>query len=202
MKTVSRSYDSYAQARAAVDAIEKAGVPASDVSLIANKHVSAQYDDVEIVSDTAAGAGIGGVVGGGAGLLAGLGLLAIPGLGPVVAAGWLAATAAGAAAGVATGGLVGALTGAGVDEEQATVHSEAIRRGGTLVTVRVADDEVARIEGLMSIHRPIDPVARAAAWRDEGWTTFDPEAPAYRPDETEIERMRREWRDEGMGKQA
>lgn len=201
MKTVSRFYDSYAHARAAVDAIEKAGVPSSDVSLIANKHVSAEHGEAEVVSETAAGAGIGGVVGGGAGLLAGLGLLAIPGLGPVVAAGWLAAAAVGAAAGVATGGLMGALIGAGVDEEQAAVYSEAIRRGGTLVTARVPDDQVARIEGLMSIHRPIDPVERAAAWRKEGWTTFDPEAPAYRPNEAEIERMRREWRDEGMGKQ-
>lgn len=202
MKTVSRSYDSYAQARAAVDAVEKAGIPSNDVSFIANKYVSADYDDVDAVSDTAAGAGIGGVVGGGAGLLAGLGLLAIPGLGPVVAAGWLAAMAVGAAAGVATGGIMGALVGAGVDEEHAAVYSESIRRGGTLVTVRVPDDQVGRIEGLMSIHQPIDPVTRGAAYRQEGWTTFDPEAPAYRPNESEIERIRRDWRDEGMGKQV
>ena len=202
MKTLSRSYDSFVQARAAVDAIEKAGVPSSDVSLITNRHVSAQGDDAEAVSETAAGAGIGGVVGGSAGLLAGLGLLAIPGLGPVVAAGWLAATAVGTAAGVASGGLMGALFGAGVDEEQAAIHSEAIRRGGTLVAVRVPDDQVGRIEGLLSIHRPVDLAGRAAAWREEGWTTFDPDAPPYRLSETEIERKRREWRDEGMGKQV
>ncbi len=202
MKTVSHTYDSYAQARAAVAAIEKAGIPSSDVSLIANRHVTAESAEEDAVSDTAAGAGIGGVVGGGAGLLAGIGLLAIPGLGPVVAAGWLAATAVGAAAGAATGGLMGALMGSGVKEEVAAVHAEAVRRGGTLVTARVPDTEVARIEGLMSVHRPIDPAERAASWREEGWTTFDPEAPAYRPSETEIERMRREWRDEGIGKQA
>ena len=202
MKTVSRSYDSYAQARAAVDAIEKAGVRSSDVSLIANKNVDAGYEHLEPVSDAAAGAGIGGVVGGGVGLLAGLGLLAIPGLGPVVAAGWLAAMAAGTAAGVATGGLVGALIGAGVSQEDAAVLSESVRRGGTLVTVRIPDDEVGRIEGLLAVQQPTDLAARAASWRDEGWKTFDPAAPVYRPSETEIERMRREWRDEGMGKQA
>ena len=202
MKTVNRSYDSYAQARAAVEAIEKAGIPSSDVSLIANKHVSAEHAQIDPVADTAAGAGIGGVLGGGAGLLAGLGLLAIPGLGPVVAVGWLAALAVGAAAGVATGGLVGALIGAGVDQDEAGVLSEAVRRGGTLVTVRVPADEVGRIEGLLAIHRPTDIGARAAAWRKEGWKTFDPDAPAYLPNETEIERMRREWRDDGMGKQA
>src|SRR5512139_2880826 len=108
MTTVCRVYDSYAQARAAVDAVERAGVPASEISIVANKHVSADHADVDDVSETAkgagTGAGIGGALGGGAGLLAGLGLLAIPGLGPVVAAGWLAATAVGAAAGAATGG--------------------------------------------------------------------------------------------------
>lgn len=202
MKTVSHAYDSYAQARAAVAAIEKAGIPSSDVSIIANRHVEAAYAEGDAVSDTAAGAGLGGVVGGGAGLLAGIGLLAIPGLGPVVAAGWLAATAVGAAAGVAAGGLVGALIGSGVEREVAAVQAEAVRRGATLVTARVPDTEVARIEGLMSVHRPIDPAERARSWRDEGWTTFDPESPAYRPNETEIERMRREWRDDGMGKQA
>jgi hypothetical protein len=202
VKTLSRSYDTFVQARAAVDAIEQAGVPSSDVSLIASRQPGAGHDDVEAVSDTAAGAGIGGVVGGSAGLLAGLGLLAIPGLGPVVAAGWLAATAVGTAAGVATGGLMGALFGAGVDEEQAALHAEAIRRGGTLVAVRVPDDQVGRIEGLLSIHRPVDLAARAAAWREEGWTTFDPDAPPYRRVETEMERKRREWRDEGMGKQV
>jgi hypothetical protein len=77
MKTVSRVYDSYGQAREAVRAVEAAGVPSSEVSLIANKHVSAAHADVNEVSDTAKGAGIGGALGGGAGLLAGLGLLAM-----------------------------------------------------------------------------------------------------------------------------
>lgn len=185
MKTVNRSYDSYAQARAAVDAIEKAGIPPSDVSLIANTHVSAEYENGATVSDTAAGAGMGGIVGGSVGLLAGLGLLAIPGLGPVIAAGWLAATAAGAAAGATAGGLVGALIDAGVDETEAAALSESVRQGSTLVTVRVPDDEVGRVEGLLSIHRLPDTAA-----------------PPYRPSESEAERKRREWRDEGMGKQA
>ncbi len=168
MKTLSRSYDTFVQARAAVDAIEQAGVPSSDVSLIASREADVRDAEDEAVSDTAAGAGVGGVVGGSAGLLAGLGLLAIPGLGPVVAAGWLAAAAVGAAAGVATGGIVGALFGAGVDEEQAAVHSEAIRRGGALVAVRVPDDQVGRIEGLLSVHRPVDLAARAACWQRKG----------------------------------
>jgi hypothetical protein len=193
MKTVSRVYDTYSQARAAVTAVEAAGVSSSEVSLVANKYVSAEYADVNDVNKTATGAGIGGAVGGGAGLLAGLGLLAIPGLGPVVAAGWLAATAVGVAAGATAGGLVGALVGAGEPEEHANVYSESVRRGGTLVTARVADQDAARVQAVLDRYKPIDPVARGADYRREGWKSFDPKAPAYRPSETEIDRIRRDW---------
>lgn len=191
MKTVSRVYDSYAQAREGVRALEAAGIPSSDISLVANKHVSAEHADVDEVSDAAKGAGIGGALGGGAGLLAGLGLLAIPGLGPVVAAGWLAATAAGAAAGAVTGGIVGALIDAGTPEEHANVYSESIRRGGTLVSARVPDQEGNRIQALLDEHQPIDPMARGAEYRKSGWKTFDPKAPAYTLSQAEVERARR-----------
>lgn len=193
MKTVSRAYDSYAQARAAVDAVEKAGIPSKDVSIVANKYVSAEYADVDDVNKAAAGAGIGGAVGAGAGLLAGLGMLALPGLGPVVAAGWLASTAAVAAGGAAAGGIVGALVDAGTDKEHAEVYSESVRRGGTLVTARVNDADASRVEAILANYRPIDPIARGADYRKEGWTTFDPNAPAYRPNQTEIDRMRANW---------
>src|SRR6185436_16067758 len=193
MTTVCRVYDSYAQARAAVDAVQGAGVPASDVSIVANKYVSSEHADVDEVSDAAKGAGIGAALGGGVGLLAGLGLLAIPGLGPVVAAGWLASTAVGAAAGAATGGIVGALIEHGVSEEHAHVYSESVRRGGTLVSVRADDRDVSRVEAELDRFRPIDPVERGREYRSSGWATFDPKAPPYKPSAAEIERMRSDW---------
>lgn len=186
----SRVYDTYAQAERAVMDLEAAGVPSSDISLVANKYVSEEYEHVDDVSATAAGAGIGGVVGGGAGLLAGLGLLAIPGLGPVVAAGWLASTAVGAVAGGAAGGLIGALVDVGTSEEDAHVYSEAVRRGGTLVTVRT-DQPRESVEAPLNKHEPIDPAVRRREYETAGWKKFDPEAPAYKPDQSEIERIRR-----------
>ena len=63
MQTVSRVYDTYSQAQAAVTAIEAAGVPAAEVSLVANKYVSEKYADVDDVSKAGAGAGIGGALG-------------------------------------------------------------------------------------------------------------------------------------------
>ena len=118
--TICRLYDNYADAERSVSRLENAGVPHSDISIVANNSdnwykKNAKLDrDRDGVDDRAegagTGAGIGAGIGGAAGLLAGLGLLAIPGLGPVVAAGWLVSTAMGAAAGAATGGIVGALT--------------------------------------------------------------------------------------------
>ena len=192
MKTVSRVYDTHADACAAVAALEEAGVPSKDISLVANKCVSAELDEVEDFPDAATGIGLGTALGGGAGMLAGLGILTIPGLGPVVAAGWLAALAVGAVAGAATGGIVGALIGSGIPEEHAHVYSESVRRGGTLVSARVPDGEATRIQGLLDRFKPIDPVERGADYRKSGWTTFDPAAPAYKPSQAEIERIRRD----------
>lgn len=194
MKTISHVYDSYGQASAAVRDLEAAGFASSDISMVANKYVSKKYADVDEVSATGAGAGIGAAAGGTAGLLAGLGLLAIPGLGPVVAAGWLAATAVGAlaggAAGAGIGGLVGALQEHGVEEDRAHVYSEAVRRGGTLVTVRVPDDKFQQADAILERHGPIDPYVRGTEYRKSGWTRFDPKAAPYRPNESEIERIR------------
>lgn len=191
MAVFSKVYDSYAQAEAAVRDLEAAGIPSADISLVANKYVSEQYDDVTTSSATSTGIGLGAATGGGAGLLAGLGLLAIPGLGPVVAAGWLAATAAGAAAGAAAGGIIGALMESGTTEADAHVYSEAVRRGGTLLTVRTASASSGEIERILTQHEPIDPAMRRREYEEAGWRQFDPTAEPYTPSQAELDRIRR-----------
>ncbi|RYF50997.1 MAG: hypothetical protein EOO38_04310 [Cytophagaceae bacterium] len=195
--TISRLYDTYADAQRAVTGLEAAGVPHSDISIVANNsdnwyNTDGKKDrDGDGVDDRAEsagkGAGIGAGLGGAAGLLAGLGLLAIPGLGPVVAAGWLAATAAGAAAGAATGGVIGALTEAGISEEDAHTYAEGVRRGGTLVTARVADSDRARFDAVLN-QSAVNIVDRRSAWQKSGWKTFDPNSKPYGADEVRKER--------------
>jgi hypothetical protein len=196
--TVSRLYDSYADAQAAVRGLEAAGIPHSDISIVANnsdnwystdKKVDRDRDGVDDRAESAGkGAGIGAGIGGTAGLLAGLGLLAIPGLGPVVAAGWLAATAVGAAAGAATGGIVGALTEAGISKEDAHVYAEGVRRGGTLVSARVPDADRARADAVLD-RSAVNLKDRSAAWQKAGWKTFDPASKPYGADEVRKERQ-------------
>lgn len=191
MKTITRVYDTYGQARQVVAELEEAGAPPSDINIIANRYVC--EETVHGDEPAGAGAGIGAALGGTAGLLAGLGMIAIPGVGPVVAAGALAATAVGAAAGAATGGLVGALMSSGVPQREAEVYCEAVRRGGTMVSMRTSEADEQRVLLIMDQHRPIDSIAREADYRTAGWTRFDPEAEPYTPSQSEIERLRRPY---------
>ncbi len=195
--TISRLFDRYADAEGAVIALESAGIPNSDISIVSNNsdewYSSGKKDrDRDGVDDRAEsagkGAGIGAGLGGAAGLLAGLGLLAIPGLGPVVAAGWLAATAVGAAAGAATGGIIGALTEAGVSEEDAHTYAEGVRRGGTLVTARVPDADRAKLDAILD-QSSVNIRDRRAMWQKSGWQRFDPESKPYGVEEVRRERQ-------------
>lgn len=198
-KTVSALYDNYDDAARAVRALEDAGIPAADISLVSN-NVDNHYrtgPEKETAGDIAAdGAGAGSLLGGGAGLLAGLGIIAIPGIGPVVAAGWLAATAVGAAAGAIAGaiggGIVGSLTRSGVAEEDAHFYAEGVRRGGSLVSARVADDRVTVVQEILDSHDHVDISARRDLFRDTGWRQFDEKGQAY--SEEEIRRARQDPR--------
>ena len=197
MKTVSHVYDSYSAANDTVRDLEAAAIPSVDISIVANYEIARGHAEVQELpgSPTGTGAGIGAAAGGTAGLLAGLGLLAIPGLGPVVAAGWLAATAVGAvaggAAGAGVGGLVGALRETGIPADNAHVYTEAVRRGGTLVTARVPDSQWDMACAIMERHGPIDPSLRGDAYREEGWDyRGDPRSDPARMSQAQIDRIR------------
>lgn len=164
MRTIAHSYSTYSEATSVVNALESAGIPHTDISILSgDKTANAggtggtatgmTSGDPAQGASTGAGTGatLGTVLGGGAGLLAGLGSLAIPGVGPIVAAGWLVAALTGAGVGAAAGGLVGSLTGAGVSEADAQTYQEHVNQGGTLVTARVDDSQAAQVEQMMSM---------------------------------------------------
>jgi hypothetical protein len=198
--TISRLYNSHADARAAVRDLEAAGVSHRSISIIAS-NADNWYDaqnktypdsDLDGKDDRAEGAatggGIGALAGGTAGLLAGLGVIAIPGVGPVVAAGWLVAALTGAAAGGATGGLIGALSQqAGLSDEDSAVYAEGLRRGGAVVSARVDDADAARLQATMD-RSAVRISERAAAYRKSGWSSYDPQARPYTADEVVRER--------------
>lgn len=186
--TITRSYDSYASAKQVVTDLKTAGFKDSEISLIAHKESDPLMDGI------ATGAGVGAAAGGAAGLLTGLGLMAIPGVGPVVAAGWLATTAlgalAGGAAGAAAGGIIDALVDSGVERDDAPVYAETVRRGGTVVSVKTEDARRSVATDIMDRAAPVDIAARGKAYRDDGWTTYSPDAKDYTREQIEAERQR------------
>ena len=199
-QTISRAYNSHAEARAVIQALEAAGIGHNDISILASNAddwykdgKTNTYPDRDLdgkddrAEAAAAGGGVGAAVGGTAGLLTGLGLMAIPGVGPVVAAGWLVATLAGAAAGGATGSIIGALTQAGVSKEDADVYAETLRRGGALVTARVNDEDGSRVQSIMD-RSSLNMADRATAYRKAGWNRFDPAASPYTAEQIRRER--------------
>ncbi|MET0742416.1 MAG: hypothetical protein ABWY78_03510 [Microvirga sp.] len=187
-RTITAFFDSYEAAAKTVRRLEATGIPHDRISLVANnpeeaysQYAARTFDETSVMhpgepapADDHGGGGtgatLGTLAGGGAGLLAGLGMLAIPGLGPVVAAGWLVSTLVGAGAGAAIGGLAGSLTDAGVDERDAHVYAEGVRRGGALVTVRTGDGDSDRVADILDDAGHFDIQKRQDAWRSEGWS--------------------------------
>jgi hypothetical protein len=200
-KTHTRVFDDYLAADSVVQALKTAGLAESRIAVVAsnadgwhkpgNSAVDPKHDKDRNGSDdrsegAVTGGSIGAVAGGALGVAAGLGLLAIPGIGPVVAMGWLATLAAGAVSGGAAGGIIGALVESGTSKENAELYAEALRRGGTIVTVKVPDDEEQKYAAILD-RSAVNMTERAAAYRAEGWSGYDPSAPIY-----DAEHVRRE----------
>ncbi len=196
MRTFTHLYDDYNDARQTVEALEAAGIPHTDISIVSNNAGQSATTGATTgtVDETRAGTGAstGTLIGGGVGLLTGLGLLAIPGVGPVVAAGWLIATVTGAGIGAAGGGLLGSLVHAGIPEDQAHTYTEGVRRGGSLVTVRGDESQAGRIQAVLDgrTASAVDINARRTAYQTDGWERFEETAPHYTADQVAAERTR------------
>jgi hypothetical protein len=196
LTTICRLYDAYADANRAILLLEVSGVPPSGTSLISNNcdawyRGPARPNVVPLRrqrENSDAGISIESTAIGATAATTGLvTILAVPGVGPVVGAGWLAAMLSSIAIGGVTGGLLGALTNAGINELDAQVFVEVVRRGGTLVSTRVPQEDVPRIAALMN-RGAVNLAERSELYRKAGWLSFDPNAPPYTADQVRCER--------------
>ena len=204
MKTVIGLFDDFSSAQSAIAALTARNITQSDISVVARDTAGGRSAGVDQKDDrkhamqegakdgAGAGAVVGTGIGGTIGLLAGLGTIVIPGIGPLVAAGPLVAlltgAGVGAAAGAAVGGLVGALTKVGVPEHDAHFYAEAVRRGGTLVTVRATDEAANDVADILSDHGAVDVDKRREHYAQSGFSKYDASAPAYSEEEVVRER--------------
>ncbi len=172
-RVVSHLFDDHDEALRAVRALENAGFDETEVSLIARSE-----DGTVTTSDDSSGAvtgaSVGGIAGAGAGILASLGVMAIPGIGPLVAAGMLATTIVTTTGGAVAGGLLGALTDYGVDENDAHLYAEGVRRGSSLVTVSTAEDRWSQADDILRQYNPVDQTARRGEYERSGWAASTP----------------------------
>lgn len=156
---ISAVFDNHDEAERAVGELRSAGVSDRAISIVAQRDGERTATDgsgeeatKDIVGKTAAGAGVGALLG--------IAALAIPGVGPLVAAGAIAESAVGGAAltgtavGAAAGGLSGILTDHGVSEEDARYYEERINRGGIFVSVDPDKADVApdRLDDILHRH--------------------------------------------------
>lgn len=150
-------FDSRAQAREAIENLQRAGFDNETLGFASKEEQPAAgdvpVDDIEDRDEEATTGAVGGVAAGGllGGVLGAGAALLIPGVGPVVAAGILAA---GVAGGAFAGGLVGPFMNMGVPEEEAQYYDEEFKAGRSIVTVHPGDrnTEAREILGAAGAH--------------------------------------------------
>ena len=187
MKTVIGLFDGVGEAQSVARDLIGARFSRDDIGLIASdatgewsRYKASTLEGAAPTSEEiGTGVSTGAVVGGLGGLLVGLIEFAIPGIGWVAAAGTLATTLLGAGVGTAVGGLLTAIDKLGVPKEQTSYYAEAVRRGGTLVSVRVLEEQVDEAMEIMKHHHAVDIDERAAEWRASGWTQYNETAGPY-----------------------
>ncbi|HEY3180112.1 MAG TPA: hypothetical protein VGL25_14655 [Casimicrobiaceae bacterium] len=174
IKTVIGSFDSADDADRATRDLRNVGFADTDINLVVSNVRQGDADtELPAMGDgtgpVAKGAVAGGVLGGAAGLAVSLAGLAIPGIGPLLTAGPIIATLAGAGAGAVAGGVIGSLTELGVERKEAELYAEAVRRGGTLVTLRTDESRADEASAILRKAGAIDISRRAEDWRATGW---------------------------------
>jgi uncharacterized protein (TIGR02271 family) len=166
-KTVVALYDSASDAETVIRELSTAGF--TDAEVVDNSAITsdrAAWRDTD-TTDASLAAGAPGVIG--------TPLGAVPEAGVTSTSG----TASSGITGDASGGIMGRLRRSGVPEDEAHMYAEGVRRGGSLVIARLADDNVDRGLEIMSNYRPVDIDERGSLWRSEGWTRYDESAGPY-----------------------
>lgn len=153
MSHITATFESKPQAEAALALLENAGVREDQVSVVVTEESLGNHFRIEEKSradeGVAAGATFGGVVGAILGSVLAAGTIAVPGLNLVVV-GSLASGLAGLGAGAAAGGLAGALIGAGMNEHEARLHDDGVKKGNILLAIEPETDaQLANVENIL-----------------------------------------------------
>ncbi|CAO3443525.1 YsnF/AvaK domain-containing protein [Azospirillum largimobile] len=96
----------------------------------------------------------------------------------------------GSTTGTTGSGILTRLSGWGIPNQDAQVYAEGVRRGGTLLKLRLDEEDVDRAMEVLERGNVVDVEERSAAYRNSGWTGFDESADYYDDSSADEERMR------------
>ena len=137
-KIITARFQDKTSAQEALHRLENLGVTEDQVSMILSETTHGEIvEEKETKSEEGIVAGgiAGGLVGAVIAAVLSAGALAVPAAG-IVISGWLVSAAAGMGAGMAAGGVIGGLIGAGIPEDEAKLHEDAVRQGAVLLAVK------------------------------------------------------------------
>lgn len=186
-------FDTVDQAQFAVRQLLANGFNSADISVVAADPSGTVRREIvqesgDMVSEGAvSGATSGILVGGLVGLLVGATVLTVPPAGLLIA-GPLAGFLTGAGVGMVSGGILGALIGLGIPEEEAHIYAESVRRGSMLVSVSTTEASRLIVEQILGQAGAVNVAERRAAYRQLGFSAYDPNAPIYTPEQVAAER--------------
>jgi hypothetical protein len=130
-------YDVLPDAQRAVEQLLHQGIPAEDVSIVANlENETTVHGFVSPREAVKEGARRGAMIGGLFGLLSGTAFFFVPGVGPLVVVGALASALAGAGEGALAGGIGGAILGKIMEKQRVPKYEQHLKDGKYLVVVR------------------------------------------------------------------
>ncbi|KAA0597110.1 stress response protein YsnF [Azospirillum lipoferum] len=89
-----------------------------------------------------------------------------------------------------SGGMLTRLAGWGIPNRDAEVYAEGVRRGGSLLKVRLDEEDVDRAMEVLERGNVVDVEERGSAYRESGWTGYDETADYYDEQSAEEERLR------------
>lgn len=96
----------------------------------------------------------------------------------------------GSTTGTTAGGILTRLSGWGVPNQDAQVYAEGVRRGGSLLKLRLDEDDVDRAMEVLERSNVVDVEERGTAYRNSGWAGFDENADYYDDSSADEERLR------------
>ena len=142
MKATIGVYDSHEEAIKALDALNEAGFPLKNVSVLGQDNLDEGNTHTKSQVPEEVGVGVGLAAGTTLGVLTGIGVLAIPGFGFLYGAGVLAGAFVGFDMGAIGGGLLAVLAYFGVDKEDVPKYENHLKNGKHILIAQGSESEL------------------------------------------------------------